>query len=111
MTVLEISYEVSTDMLSTIPGSMAEMTAAKSRPREAVFPVDFFDALRVKSATRLWCAVSGHLALAIQSDGTRDILGLWIEPGRATFWTRVFADLTSRGCQDRQLRLRTGWKA
>jgi transposase-like protein len=42
-----------------------------------------------------------YLALAVLPDGTRDILGLWIEQTEgATFWMKVFSDLKTRGCQD-----------
>ena len=41
------------------------------------------------------------LALAVLPDGTRDILGIWIEQTEgAKFWMKVFADLKARGCQD-----------
>ena len=41
------------------------------------------------------------LALAVLPDGTRDILGLWIEQTEgAKFWMKVFSDLKTRGCQD-----------
>src|SRR5262249_17709384 len=60
------------------------------------------DALRVKirdEATVLSKAV--YLALAILPDGTRDILGIWVEQSEgAKFWMKVFVDLKARGCQD-----------
>ena len=41
------------------------------------------------------------LALGVLRDGTREILGLWIEQAEgAKFWMKVFSDLRSRGCQD-----------
>ena len=60
-----------------------------------MYPVVFFDALRVKirdEATVRSKAV--YLALAVLPDGTRDILGLWIEQTEgAKFWMKVFTDL------------------
>ena len=56
-----------------------EVTAWQSRPLEPMYPVVFFDPLRVKvrdEATVRSKAV--YLALAVRADGTRDILGLWI---------------------------------
>ncbi len=42
-----------------------------------------------------------YLALGIQADGQRDVLGLWVEQTEgATFWLKVFNDLKTRGCQD-----------
>ena len=41
-----------------------------------------------------------YLALAVLPDGTRDILGIWIEQTEgAKFWMKVFTDLKTRGCQ------------
>ncbi len=63
----------------------------------------FFDALRVKireDAVVRNKAV--YLALAVLPDGTRDILGLWIEGTEgAKFWMKVFNDLKTRGAGSR----------
>src|ERR1700754_887264 len=67
-----------------------------------MYPVVFFDALRVKiraEATVRSKAI--YLALAVLPDGSRDILGLWIEQTEgAKFWMKVFSDLKTRGCRD-----------
>jgi len=72
----------------------------------------FFDALRVKirdEATVRSKAV--YLALAVLPDGTRDILGIWIEQTEgAKFWMKVFADLKTRGCQDILIAVTDGLK-
>ena len=111
MTVREIqaflaemyAVEVSPDLISTVTDAVvAEITAWQSRPLERMYPVVFFDALRVKirdEATVRSKAVS--LALAVLPDGTRDVLGLWIEQTEgAKFWMKVFTDLKTRGCHD-----------
>ena len=42
-----------------------------------------------------------YLALGVQADGQRDVLGLWVEQTEgAKFWLKVFNDLKTRGCQD-----------
>ena len=79
---------------------MAEVTAWQARPLEPMYPVVFFDALRVKirdeSVVR---SKAVYLALAVLPDGTRDILGIWIEQTEgAKFWLKVFNDLKTRGC-------------
>jgi len=59
---------------------MAEALAWQSRPLEPMYPVVFFDALRVK--IRSDGGVSNKavcLALGIQAHGQRDVPGLWIE--------------------------------
>ena len=68
-------------MISTVTDAVvAEVTAWQQRPLESMYPVVFFDALRVKirdDGTVRSKAV--YLALGIQADGQRDVLGLWIE--------------------------------
>jgi transposase-like protein len=121
MTVREIqgflaemyAVEVSPDLISTVTDAVvAEVTAWQSRPLERMYPVVFFDALRVKirdEATVRSKAV--YLALAVLPDGTRDILGLWIEQTEgAKFWMKVFTDLKTRGCQDILIAVTDGLK-
>jgi putative transposase len=72
---------------------MGEVTAWQARPLEVMYPVVFFDALRVKVRNK-----AIYLALGVLPDGTRDILGLWIENTEgAKFWMKVFNDLKTRG--------------
>ncbi len=97
------SIDVSPDLISTVTDAVQEEVRAwQTRPLEPMYPVVFFDALRVKirdEATVQSKAV--YLALAVLPDGTRDILGIWIEHTEgAKFWMRVFADLQARGCRD-----------
>ena len=121
MTVREIqgfladmyAVEVSPDLISTVTdGIVAEVTTWQSRPLERMYPVVFFDALRVKirdEATVRSKAI--YLALAVLPDGTRDILGLWIEQTEgAKFWMKVFSDLRTRGCQDILIAVTDGLK-
>jgi putative transposase len=121
MTVREIqgflaemyAVEVSPDLISSVTDAVvAEVTAWQSRPLEAMYPVVFFDALRVKirdEATVRSKAV--YLALAVLPDGTRDILGIWIEQTEgAKFWMKVFTDLKTRGCQDILIAVTDGLK-
>lgn len=121
MTVREIqaflaemyAVEVSPDFISTVTDAVhTEVTAWQSRPLESMYPVVFFDALRVKirdEATVRSKAV--YLALAILPDGSRDILGIWIEQTEgAKFWLKVFTDLKTRGCQDILIAVTDGLK-
>jgi putative transposase len=94
---------VSPDFISTVTdGVLAEVTAWQSRPLEPVYPVVFFDALRVKireDAVVRNKAV--YLALGVRRDGSREILGIWIETTEgAKFWMKVFNDLKTRGVND-----------
>ena len=95
--------EVSPEFISQVTDEVAaEITAWQSRPLETMYPVIFFDALRVKirdDAVVRNKAV--YLALGVLPDGTRDVLGMWIEQTEgAKFWLKVFNDLKTRGVND-----------
>lgn len=95
--------EVSPEFISSVTDAvMAEVTAWQARPLEPVYPVVFFDALRVKIREEAVVRSKAvYVALGVLADGTRDILGLWIENTEgAKFWMKVFNDLKSRGCND-----------
>ena len=74
----------------------------QNRPLEALYPLVFLDALRVKvrdEGTVRNKAV--HIALRVRADGTKEILGLWLEQNEgAKFWLRVMNELKSRGVED-----------
>lgn len=72
----------------------------------------FFDALRVKMRDEaVVCTKAVYLALGILPDGSRDILGVWIEQTEgAKFWMKVFSDLKARGGQDILIAVTDGLK-
>ena len=95
--------EVSPDLISTITGEvMEEVVEWQNRPLEPMYPLVFFDALRVKirdEGTVKNKAV--YLALGVQPDGTKEVLGIWIEQTEgAKFWLRVMTELKNRGVGD-----------
>lgn len=111
MTVREIQgylaemygVEVSPEFISKVSDAvLSEVTAWQSRPLEPLYPVVFFDALRVKIREEAVVRNKAvYLALGVLPDGTRDILGLWIEQTEgAKFWLKVFNDLRARGVGD-----------
>jgi putative transposase len=105
--------EVSPEFISSVTDAvMAEVTAWQARPLEPMYPVVFFDALRVK--VREDAVVRNkaiYLALGVLPDGTRDILGLWIEGSEgAKFWMKVFNDLKTRGVADILIAVTDGLK-
>jgi putative transposase len=105
--------EVSPEFISSVTDAvMAEVTAWQSRPLEPMYPVVFFDALRVKiREDALVRNKAIYLALGVLPDGTRDILGLWIEGAEgAKFWMKVFNDLKTRGVADILIAVTDGLK-
>ena len=105
--------EVSPDFISTVTdGVLAEVTAWQSRPLEPVYAVVFFDALRVKIREDAVVRNKAiYLALGMRRDGSREILGLWIETTEgAKFWMKVFNDLKTRGVADMLIAVTDGLK-
>ena len=107
------AIDVSPDLISTVTEAVvAEVTAWQARPLEPMYPIVFFDALRVKIRDEAVVRSKAvYLALAVLPDGTRDILGIWIEQTEgAKFWLKVFTDLKVRGCQDILIAVTDGLK-
>src|SRR5688572_5918778 len=95
--------EVSPDFISKVTDEvMADVIAWQSRPLEPMYPVVFFDALRVKIRDEgVVRNKAVYLALAVLPDGRRDVLGIWIEQSKGSkFWLKVFNELRSRGVND-----------
>jgi putative transposase len=105
--------EVTPDFISTVTDAvLAEITGWQSRPLEPMYPVVFFDALRVKiREDNVVRNKAVYLALGVLPDGSRDILGLWIENTEgAKFWMKVFNDLHTRGVSDILIAVTDGLK-
>src|SRR3954463_7717401 len=111
MTVRDISahlsalygVEIKRDTISRVTDAVLEDIAAwRTRPLETVYPIVYFDALRVKvredrSVQNRAC----YLALGVTCDGDREVLGIWWqETEGAKFWLSVLNDLRRRGVQD-----------
>src|SRR5439155_13152706 len=79
-----------------------EIAAWQAGPREPVYPLVFFDALRVKVRDEgLVRNKAVHVALGVRADGTKGVLGLWLEQNEgAKFWLRVMNELRNRGVED-----------
>lgn len=84
--------EISTGFISSVTdAAMEDITAWQSRPIEPIYPVVFFDPLRVKMREDAVVRNKAiYLALSVLSDGRCDILGLWLErTDGAKFWMNV----------------------
>jgi len=122
MTVREIQghlrelygIDVSPDLISVVTDAVLEQVAEwQNRPLDALYALVFFDALRVKirdEGTVRNKAV--YLALGVRPDGSKDILGLWIEQTEgAKFWLRVMNELRNRGVADMLIAIVDGLKS
>ncbi len=95
--------EISPDLVSAVTDAVLDEVADwQNRPLEALYPLVFLDALRVKvrdEGTVRNKAV--YVALGVRADGTKEVLGLWIEQTEgAKFWLRVMNELRDRGVVD-----------
>jgi len=111
MTVREIQghlteiygIEVSPDLISRVTDAVLdEVREWQSRPLDPVYPVVFFDALRVKIRDEgLVKNKAVYVALALNPEGEKEVLGLWIEQTEgAKFWLKVVNELKARGVND-----------
>jgi len=95
--------DASASLISRITDKvMPELAEWQSRPLSEVYPVVFFDGVnfKVKKDGKVInkCVYS---VLGIDTDGKKDILGIWIsENESASFWTVVFNELKNRGVKD-----------
>ena len=121
MSVREISGHVrelygidaSADLISTVTDAVLEEVAAwQARPLEPIYPLVFFDALRVKIRDEgVVRNKAVHIALGVRADGTKEVLGLWLEQNEgAKFWLRVMNELRNRGVEDVLLAVVDGLK-
>lgn len=111
MTVREIQghlaelygIDVSPDLISRVTDAVLdEVREWQSRPLDPVYPIVFFDALRVKIRDEgLVKNKAVYVALAFNANGEKEVLGLWIEQTEgAKFWLKVVNELKSRGVND-----------
>jgi len=97
--------EVSPSLVSEVTDAvLSEVRSWQSRALEALYPVVYLDCifvkLRVDGSVRTQAV---YVAIAINLEGLKEILGLWV--GReakegATFWLSVLTELQQRGLED-----------
>jgi len=96
--------EVSADLISRVTGAVAEELAEwQARPLDAVYPVIFIDALMIKIRDGVVANRPVYLAIGIDCEGAKQVLGLWVGPTTgesAKFWLTVLSELKSRGVGD-----------
>ncbi len=111
MTVREIrghledlyGIDVSPDLISAVTDAVLdEVNEWQNRPLELCYAIVFFDCLRVKIRDEGFVRNKAvYIALGILPDGTKHVLGLWIEQTEgAKFWLRVMNELKNRGLHD-----------
>jgi putative transposase len=96
--------EVSRDTISRITDAVVEdMVAWQSRPLDRVYPVLLIDAINVKIRDGQVANRPVYVAMGVNMDGQRDVLGMWVGPSGgegAKFWMAVLTELRNRGVAD-----------
>ena len=103
-TLLELYHvEVSHSLISKVTEAVnEEVEQWRDRPLEAVYPVVWLDGIVVKvHQDHQVIRKTIYLALAINMDGYKELLGIWIaENEGAKFWAQVLTELSNRGVKD-----------
>jgi transposase-like protein len=94
--------EVSAGLVSQVTGAVIEQIRQwQARPLEALYPIVYLDCITVKvRADRKVINKSVFLAVGIDIDGQKELLGMWIaETEGARFWLSVLTELRNRGLE------------
>jgi len=96
--------EISATLVSEITTDLdAEVTAWRTRPIDAVWPIVYFDGIvvHVRGANGRVSQHTIYVALGVNLEGRKELLGLWLsESEGAKFWLSCLTDLKNRGLRD-----------
>lgn len=95
--------EVSPDLISTVTDAVInDVKEWQSRPLDEIYPILYLDAtiVKVRSEGRV-INKSAYLAIGINLEGIKDVLGIWIEQTEgAKFWLKIMTEIKNRGVKD-----------
>jgi transposase-like protein len=95
--------DVSATLISKVTESVIDRVIQwQNRPLDAVYPIVYLDCIVVKiRQNKRVINKSIYLALGVNLDGTKEVLGLWLsETEGAKFWLSVLTELQTRGLED-----------
>jgi transposase-like protein len=95
--------DVSATLISKVTDRVIEqITAWQSRPLDPIYPIVYLDCIVIKIRDNMRVInKSIYLALGVNMDGHKDLLGLWMSDNEgAKFWVSVLTELKARGVQD-----------
>jgi putative transposase len=96
--------EISRDTISRITDAVVEdMVAWQNRPLDRVYVAVVIDAIFVKIRDGQVANRPVYVAMGINLDGERDVLGMWVGPTGgegAKFWMNALTELRNRGIGD-----------
>jgi putative transposase len=81
---------------------LEEITAWQCRPVDAVYPILYIDAIRIKVRDAGVVAnKAAHIVVGVDVEGFKHVLGVWIQQTEgAKFWAGVLTELRNRGLRD-----------
>ena len=95
--------DVSHSLISQVTESVIEEVEQwQNRPLDSVYPVIYLDCIVIKvHQDKRVIKKSIYLALGINKEGIKELLGLWISENEgAKFWLSVLTELQNRGVKD-----------
>jgi len=95
--------QVSHELISNVTDKVIdEVNAWQSRPLESIYPIIYLDCIHIKTRdNHMICNKAVYIALAINMEGQKEVLGLWISKNEgAKFWLQVVTELKNRGVED-----------
>ena len=97
------NVDISDGLVSKIVEKITpEITVWQNRALDPIYPFVFMDAIHYKvKENHQYITKAAYVVLGIQTDGRKDILGVWIgENESSKFWLQVMNDLKNRGIKD-----------
>jgi putative transposase len=95
--------EVSPALISNVTDAvLKDVEAWQGRPLDSIYPIVYLDALHLKMRLDgLVQTRAVYLALGINLEGRKELLGLWIgEKEGSKFWLSILTELKNRGVRD-----------
>lgn len=95
--------DVSPDLISKVTSAVLEEAKEwQNRPLERVYAAIYLDAISCKVRDNgVVARKSAYLAIGIDSEGFKDVLGIWIDQAEgAKFWLKICNELANRGVED-----------
>ena len=96
--------DVSRDTISKITDAVVEdLVAWQNRPLDKIYPVLLIDAIVIKVRDAQVANRPVYVAIGVNLDGERDVLGLWLGPSGgegAKQWMTMLTELKNRGVAD-----------
>ena len=95
--------EVSPALISRVTENvMASILEWQNRPLDPVYPIIFLDCIVIKvNEDKRVINKSVYLALAINMEGKKELLGMWISENEGSkFWMQVLTEIQTRGVKD-----------